>query len=683
MPADMASILLQSGDGQDYAKLIQLQRQQALAQSLMTQGQGNPGNAQFGGLRNAGNALLGAFLAKRGDQGMADFYNPASNQSQPPPQPSGQLSNGPASTPQAGPQMPPLSAQSGPTPQISNTPNQQSVAQAAPQGQTAQQGGSQPPDLATLPPMYQKIWNGIPHIPGVSAAAAVRGFMNDQAGYYKAYYDSVALTPDQKDVNGAYGQGTPDAQSALRGIVGKKTQTRGTPGGGIYDSATNTWNTLPNQQGIQNVQNADGSWRTQLNQGAPQAIAGAAMASQIPKSVLKPDTNWVWGKRLDGSMGYTPQASNEAVMSGNAGMANALIPNINPSATQAIESGGNPYAVSPAGARGPMQTMPGTLQSPGFGVQPAQNGTPQEQGRVGTDYLGAMQQKYGNPVLAHIAYNMGPTATDKWLAGGGDFAKLPQETQMYLGRIAVAQAVPQSGSQPQQPGLPELPPGAAAGAQAMASNAANNATGPNSDWVQTHNMSLDVPTRLNVLQNIIKLSQQGAMTGSPEWMNDARQTAAALSQALGRPVSANNPAALMGEIQKYMAQQGNRMAQAQGGTGSDKQLESVQHANPNDEMFPATLRRVVPWIMANETAIRAKANFLDAQPGSQDDPKSQIAASQAWRNMYTPRIAQFEMMNPQQQAGYLNDPKAFSDKADRQQFIQSAMKLHPYFAQGR
>lgn len=63
-----------------------------------------------------------------------------------------------------------------------------------------------------------------------------------------------------------------------------------------------------------------------------------------------------------------------------------------------------------------MQTMPGTLASPGFGVQPAKDGSPEEQARVGRDYLGAMAQKYnGDPIAASAAYNWGPENFDKAL----------------------------------------------------------------------------------------------------------------------------------------------------------------------------------------------------------------------------------------------------------------------------
>lgn len=128
----------------------------------------------------------------------------------------------------------------------------------------------------------------------------------------------------------------------------------------------------------------------------------------------------------------------------------ALIPGIVPSATAMVESRNNPNAVSPVGASGTMQTMPGTLRDPGFGVRPAQDNSPEEKTRTGVDYLYAMNKRYGNPVLAHIAQNWGPGNTDLWLKSGGDFSRLPKETQMYLGRIATQQAMQARGQAPQE-----------------------------------------------------------------------------------------------------------------------------------------------------------------------------------------------------------------------------------------
>jgi hypothetical protein len=102
------------------------------------------------------------------------------------------------------------------------------------------------------------------------------------------------------------------------------------------------------------------------------------------------------------------------------------------------ESGGNPNAVSSAGAQGLMQIMPQTAANPGFGIRPAQDGSPQENMRVGQQYLSALMSKYGgNTQLALAAYNAGPGRVDGALSqAGGDPAKaismLPQETQNYV-----------------------------------------------------------------------------------------------------------------------------------------------------------------------------------------------------------------------------------------------------------
>lgn len=117
-------------------------------------------------------------------------------------------------------------------------------------------------------------------------------------------------------------------------------------------------------------------------------------------------------------------------------------------AVEQVESGGNPLAVSAAGAIGPMQTMPGTLRDPGYGVAPARNDSIAEQRRVGNDYLQAMLNEYGDPRLALAAYNAGPGRVNQAMGAGGGvdaaLARLPQETQNYvpkvLGRAGMAQA---------------------------------------------------------------------------------------------------------------------------------------------------------------------------------------------------------------------------------------------------
>lgn len=102
------------------------------------------------------------------------------------------------------------------------------------------------------------------------------------------------------------------------------------------------------------------------------------------------------------------------------------------------ESGGDPNAVSPKGARGLMQLMPGTSRDPGFGVEPLRNDSPEENVRLGRDYLNAMLERYqGNEQLALAAYNAGPGRVDQALQqAGGDpqraIAMLPAETRNYV-----------------------------------------------------------------------------------------------------------------------------------------------------------------------------------------------------------------------------------------------------------
>lgn len=100
------------------------------------------------------------------------------------------------------------------------------------------------------------------------------------------------------------------------------------------------------------------------------------------------------------------------------------------------ESGGNPNAVSRAGARGLMQVMPSTAANPGFGIAPS-NGTPQDDVRVGREYRAAMQSRYGGDLTKMwAAYNWGPGNLDRALASHGDnwLQSAPSETRNYIAR---------------------------------------------------------------------------------------------------------------------------------------------------------------------------------------------------------------------------------------------------------
>ncbi|UCQ36385.1 lytic transglycosylase domain-containing protein [Edwardsiella piscicida] len=97
------------------------------------------------------------------------------------------------------------------------------------------------------------------------------------------------------------------------------------------------------------------------------------------------------------------------------------------------ESGGNPNAISKAGAAGLMQLMPGTAAD--YGLSPSERFDPQKSMMVGTMHFNRLLRKYkGNYQDALRAYNWGEGNMDKWISGGRSGA-MPKETMDYPGRV--------------------------------------------------------------------------------------------------------------------------------------------------------------------------------------------------------------------------------------------------------
>jgi hypothetical protein len=112
------------------------------------------------------------------------------------------------------------------------------------------------------------------------------------------------------------------------------------------------------------------------------------------------------------------------------------------------ESAGDPAAVSPKGAIGLMQIMPKTYarlsQTYGLGADPLQ---PHDNILAGAAYLREVYDRYGSPGFL-AAYNAGPARYESHLATG---QPLPQETQLYLARLAPMVAGVQAGRRPTAP----------------------------------------------------------------------------------------------------------------------------------------------------------------------------------------------------------------------------------------
>ena len=129
------------------------------------------------------------------------------------------------------------------------------------------------------------------------------------------------------------------------------------------------------------------------------------------------------------------------------------------------ESSNDANAISPKGAVGLMQVMPETGWMPGYGVTETlvdideklyeellkqginkreafeqsitrdDRKDPVKSVKFGAQYYNGLLKKFGNERDALIAYNMGPGATQRWLAEGADINQLTDETQGYIKKI--------------------------------------------------------------------------------------------------------------------------------------------------------------------------------------------------------------------------------------------------------
>lgn len=156
----------------------------------------------------------------------------------------------------------------------------------------------------------------------------------------------------------------------------------------------------------------------QARTAAPERTPGwvpAAVPGPIPTS-SPPGASWALGLPARGR----PWAGAIEEVAGRYGLDPRLL-----AALVWAESGFDPSAVSPAGAIGLTQLMPGTAV--GLGVDPRD---PLQNLEGGTRYLRAQLDRFGRLDLALAAYNVGPGR----VVEAGGIPQIP-ETRAYVARV--------------------------------------------------------------------------------------------------------------------------------------------------------------------------------------------------------------------------------------------------------
>ena len=175
----------------------------------------------------------------------------------------------------------------------------------------------------------------------------------------------------------------------------------------------------------------DGHMRLYLSVGEdnyielqPQEISGIVQIPDPPAPQAPATAPAAAAATPAGNAGLNPADLNEILA--KAGREHNLDVDLLASVVKA-ESGGNVHAVSPAGAQGLMQLMPGTAAE--LGVK--NSFVPDQNVLGGSAYLDEMLTRYrDNLALALAAYNAGPEAVDRY-HGIPPYA----ETRTYVARV--------------------------------------------------------------------------------------------------------------------------------------------------------------------------------------------------------------------------------------------------------
>lgn len=308
--------------------------------------------------------------------------------------------------------------------------------------------------------------------------------------------------------------------------------------------------------------------------GTYQGIEAGIRAANTPTKVYNPATQREeFVRQSDVLQGNMPNAT------GNP-MVDAIIK---------TESNGNPNAVSPKGAQGAMQVMPGTAMAPGFGIEPARDNSEAERVRVGREYIGKLQERYGSPALAAIAYNWGPGNTDMWLKSGGDYNKLPQETKNYVSAVMTRHAVNSMGSGQQQGGNFAAGPSAQEAASAKFGD--KLATEQADMLGKSYTAAGDAASDILGVQQARQAVQSGAFQGTGA---DLKLSVAKFGDAIGIPINPQK-AANTDYLKSVLGQGLLEKAKTLGSNPSNADASRINDIVGSIGKDPQAMNKILDW----------------------------------------------------------------------------------------
>lgn len=186
------------------------------------------------------------------------------------------------------------------------------------------------------------------------------------------------------------------------------------------------------------------------------------------------------------------------------------------------------------------------------------------------------------------------------------------------------------------------------------------------------NQAVNAPQRLNVLENIIKLSENGVKTGNGQaYQNELLGLFANAPgvAAIADPIQKRN--AEFQELQKFMETNTVMAQQALGGDSTDLSRMQTHMSNPNDAMFPSAIQAMARYGKAAVLAQKGRADAMQKAVGSTNDPAKQEQFEQDWRNNFDMNAYHIHTMAPGERKQFLQTLPA----QQRQKMLQSRQWL--------